>query len=77
VPQLRCLVSPIRGVVIAHGNPVVGATVTRKYYSGWYDQHVETVTHTDSKGVFEFDGAWKAAAVYLVVSVKPPFSERG
>jgi hypothetical protein len=66
VPEMRCLVSPLRGTVVSGGIPAVGATVTRKYYSGWYDQHVETVTHTDAKGVFEFHGAWKASAVYLV-----------
>jgi len=45
------------------GKPVEGAKVTRKYYSHWYKEHVETVTHTDTNGYFEFGGAWKHAIV--------------
>jgi hypothetical protein len=66
IPEVRCLVSPLHGTITAGAAPVVGATVTRSYYSPWYDQHVETVTHTDIKGDFKFKGAWKVSLVYLV-----------
>ena len=62
-PVKRCLVSPLAGTVSVDGKPVAGAKVTRKYYSHWYNEHVETVTHTDAKGYFEFAGVWKSAAV--------------
>gem|GEM_PF-6138618 len=66
IPEARCLVSPLRGTVSVSGDPARAATVTRSYYSPWYDQHVTTVTHTDTNGCFEFEGAWKLSAVYLV-----------
>jgi hypothetical protein len=62
-PAKRCLVSPLSGTIVANGKPVDGATVTRNYHSHWYKEDVETVTHTDANGNFEFDGAWKNAAV--------------
>lgn len=62
-PVKRCLVSPLSGTIVTNGTPVAGATVTRKYHSDWYNKDVVTVTHTDDKGSFSFDGAWKKAAV--------------
>lgn len=63
LPERRCLASPMSGTVIAHGHMVVGATVTRKYYSPWYNRHVETTTHTDGRGEFKFKGAWKFSLI--------------
>lgn len=60
-PTKRCLVSPLSGKIVANGVPVEGAKVTRKYYSNWYADRVETVTVTDDKGHFAFEGAWKKA----------------
>ena len=65
-PTKRCLVSPLSGTVVAHGKPVAGAKVTRKYYSDWYKDQVETVIRTDTNGFFEFQGAWKTALVNIL-----------
>jgi hypothetical protein len=65
-PVKRCLVSPLWGRIVSNGVPVVGATVTRKYYSHWYKEQVENVTHTDAGGYFDFDGAWKKAIADLL-----------
>jgi Domain of unknown function (DUF6795) len=62
-PTKRCLVSPLSGTLVANGKPVEGAKVTRKYHSHWYKNQVEEVVRTDAKGQFEFEGAWKRAAV--------------
>ena len=62
-PTKRCLVSPLSGTIVTNGMPVEGATVTRSYYSHWYDKQVVTVTQTDANGDFKFDGVWKKVLV--------------
>jgi hypothetical protein len=65
-PTKRCLVSALSGTILANGTPVHGATVTRRYYSHWYNNHVESTTHTDTAGNFTFDAVWKSAVADIM-----------
>lgn len=61
-PELRCIVSPLQGIVTLHGRPVSGAKVARGYFSHWYNDHVEKTVYTNVDGTFAFPSAWKATA---------------
>jgi hypothetical protein len=65
-PQNRCLVSPLTGTVIANGKPVIGATVTRRFHSLYYEKQVEAATKTDAQGLFAFAGVWKWAPINIL-----------
>jgi hypothetical protein len=65
-PELRCIASPLQGIVTLHGRPVSGAKVSRVYFSHWYNDHVEKTVYTNVDGTFAFPSAWKATAASLL-----------
>jgi len=47
-----CLFSPVKGIVVYKGQPVVGAVIERSYHWNWKDQKGGDQTVTDQNGEF-------------------------
>jgi len=70
-----CLFSAVRGVVLDHGKPVVGATVERSYKWAWNDQSGGDKTVTDEKGAFGFPAIWGHSLLGSLLPHEPVVDE--
>lgn len=53
-----CLFSAIHGVVLDHGAPVTGATITRDYTWVWGNKKARDATTTNAQGAFALPAIW-------------------
>ncbi len=53
-----CLFSAVRGVVLDHGKPVVGARIERSYDWDWKGTKGQDETSTDAHGAFAMPALW-------------------
>lgn len=70
-----CLFSAVRGVVLDHGKPVVGARIERSYKWAWNDQTGGDETVTDGKGAFGFPAIWGHSLLGSLLPHEPVVDE--
>ena len=68
-----CMFSAVEGVVLMHGEPVAGATVSQGYK--WVDYHKTYKTITDGEGKFSFPPRFRTSFRVMIIPHQPSISQ--
>jgi hypothetical protein len=66
-----CLFSAVRGVVLDHDKPVVGATIERSFEWKWKNENGGDKTTTDAQGAFALPAIWRSSLFGALLPHEP------